>query len=261
MAQEKRKRANQESGHWRHGAGWRLYRRTSRTPWRTSVCLVEVATEQARRRLVSWRSGEAGHAAIPAICDDVLHRRCRSSRRRPAPAVQPVLAAHRCFQFDQRAHQAGHRGRGRTGHHQKTRRCRAKDRGRLRAAQCRLDDTAADVDLRSGPRHQHHAVVAADPPVRIHAAGGRGARTAATGARGGSGDRSDRRRRESCGDQQVLFAAGCGDAHLPGDDRPDIRRIAATAAHDLGAPPAVASRLPLAQAAVSRAPMSRWASA
>src|SRR5436190_14887657 len=43
----------------------------------------------------------------------------------------------------------------------------------MRAAQRRLDDFAAHFDLRGGSRQQHHAFVAADPAVRLYAAGRR----------------------------------------------------------------------------------------
>ena len=108
----------------------------------------------------------------------------------------PSLRATCRLQFDQRDHQTGHGSRGRTGDDQKTRRRRAKDRRGMRTAQCRLDDIASHADLRRGSRHQYHAVVAPDPPIRLHAAGRRSAGAAATGACGGPGDRSHRRRRK-----------------------------------------------------------------
>ena len=136
------------------------------------------------------------------------------------------------------------------------------DRGGMRTAQCWLDDTAPHLDLRRGPRHQHHAVVAADSPVRIHAAGRRSTGLAATGACGGSGDRSDRRGRE-------LPRRSTSSMRCPGAEtltyREMIGRIfdglADAAAHDLGAPRAVAGRSSCWRSRCFPAPMSRWASA
>ncbi len=107
-----------------------------------------LASRQTGRRLVSWRSGKAGHTEVPGVHDTLLHRRCHSPGGRTPLAIQPINEATCRLQFDQRPHKTGYGSRRRAGDDKKTRRRRAKDRRGMRTAQRSLDDIAAHSDLR-----------------------------------------------------------------------------------------------------------------
>jgi hypothetical protein len=128
---EKRDRAGDKPGRGRHRACRRLHRRASVARRRAAACLVESTAGQTGRRLVSWRSGKAGHADRPGVHHPLLHRRCRSPGGRTPSAVRPVIEKGRRLQLDQRHHKAGYGSRRRAGDDKKTRRRRATDRSRM----------------------------------------------------------------------------------------------------------------------------------